>query len=100
MDKTDIDSMTAGRGMDVFITKMLMGKDIPPYSTDLKAAWEIVEMMISEGYDVEIEYNGSWYVAFTKYDENDSDWVLGGSTQEDQLPLAICKAALLTRVVG
>ena len=62
---------------------------VPPYSTDIKAAWEIVESLatkaesIGTGPIIEISHDGSWHCKFGVI-----------VTQAPTAPRAICEAFL------
>ena len=104
MTRNEILQMPAGREMDLLVAIRLMGEDasllkvnredsyfenhLPRYSTDIAAAWEVVEKM--QSFDLEMEYPGEWRASAMLAG---SDW---GQTISDQTaPLAICRAALL-----
>ena len=62
-------------------------------STDIQAAWEVVEKLVADGGGVQVHgYNGAWYVS--------SDRVKTYGTErrfiESSAPLAICRMALAT----
>jgi len=67
--------------------------EIPCYSTDIAAAWEVVEKFTKDKIDVNVQY------LFEGECDNGVDWncLIGESMLEaDTAPLAICRAALLT----
>lgn len=68
-----------------------------PYSTDIAAAWEVVERMCADGWEYEINSHYSVTARFGKghYEHWDSVWH-GPSVEEfaDTAPHAICLAAL------
>jgi hypothetical protein len=66
--------------------------DLPPFSTDIAAAWEVVEKLadgIHGGFDLVLDWDGGWEACFE---------IPGGqkvvSVNCDTAPLAICRAAL------
>jgi hypothetical protein len=63
------------------------------YSTDLAAAWEIVEHMRARDYRFACEdrlgTDGPWWVEFAT-----EEYELGGQAHERTFPLAVCWAAL------
>jgi hypothetical protein len=72
----------------------LRGVEIPRYSTDLAAAWEVVEFLRKEGFDFDC------FCSSTKLQEGWSEAVFTDQIDSVQakaetLPLAICRAALL-----
>ncbi|MGZ3770069.1 MAG: BC1872 family protein [Bdellovibrio sp.] len=101
--------MKVGRELDILIAEKVMGKDIslegpiplhfrlPNYSTDISAAWEVVEKMKSFK---------QWGAFRIKFDEFRKKWSVGwewrdhGSSSVDHeansesAPYAICLAAL------
>jgi len=69
---------------------------IHPYSTDIKAAWEVREHMKKNSFYGYINDCGSWYGALfskTTVDEN-GEHQQEGYAREKTAPLAICRAAL------
>ena len=107
MRRSDIDKMDAGEKMDKLISLRIVSKqlpastwrngrtvfmemvndelrDIPSYSTDIKAAWEVMEALPSPAvwktYD-------KWECLLDAH---------YGCAIEDTAPLAICRAALLS----
>ena len=116
MTREDIKNMLAGRGLDALIAEKVMGLTVdyefsepcilslrdkyddwgflPNYSTDISAAWEVVEKLCNEtGCDV---------VKVCKRDPEllRGEWSCnlgrGFEALGDTAPLAICRAALLT----
>ncbi len=71
---------------------------IPDYSTDISAAWEVVEKLISIGYMVDIQTHTRFHqVQLEKLvGETDSGgiWQGGESIEGQSAPHAICLAAL------
>lgn len=67
--------------------------DCPHYSTDISAAWLVVEKLNNEGYRIFIDNGNKWMCQFIVPDK----W----STQhpEDTAPMAICLAALKAKGV-
>jgi Phage ABA sandwich domain len=60
-------------------------------STDISAAWEVVEKMIANGFDdVTLDYTDGWTAFFSDYDERAAK-----TRTLPSAPLAICIAALL-----
>jgi len=62
-------------------------------SADISAAWQVVEKLISEGYDVRIDYDAEqqlWICHLTS--EKVEEW-----SKSKAAPEAICKASLLTK---
>jgi hypothetical protein len=91
MTREEILNMPAGREMDALIAEKVIDPDwvklknlCPHYSTDIAAAWELVEKMKyftlyrGDGY-WECEYSGQYLE----------------SIDAETAPLAICRAALL-----
>ena len=108
MTREEILNMPAGREMDALIAENVfnvfvhrlngsafsvsMLNEIPHYSTDISAAWEVVEKLHKENdiFDV-------WHEKDTGFDwwcevvNNGDGWNVNAKTA----PLAICRAALL-----
>ena len=103
----------AGRELNVLIAEKVMGLqgdgDIPPYSTDIAAAWTVVETMIRK----EGVYFGAPHfkhkhqnLASLGYPEGTVCWYCVINTKKlnkvvicaDTAPLAICRIALLWAV--
>lgn len=79
--------------------------DIPtwyslPFSTDILAAWQVVDIL-KENWDcVELIWDvGAWDIVLENY-ETHQKFYLGSEAGEtyEKLPEAICKAALLTKL--
>jgi hypothetical protein len=64
--------------------------EMPAYSTDISAAWEVVEKMKADGWEFYFEWKDEPWALF----END-ECLLDKYADADTVPLAICKAALL-----
>jgi len=103
MTRDEILNMEAGREMDELITQKVISNDgfwhgIKPYSTDISVAWQVVEKLCDEtGCDVvkvckrdpEL-LRGEWSCNFGR----------GAEAFGDSAPLAICRAALLTKLTS
>jgi hypothetical protein len=65
--------------------------EYPPYSSDIKCAWPVVEKLSKDGFEFQVwrEKNGKYNVEFAK----DFFYVFGFAESETA-PLAICLAAL------
>ena len=111
----NIDKMEAGRELDALVAERVMGLDVkitdwksdrygrykvkhyrvgnsflPEYSTDISAAWTVIEKMINLDYGIHMGLNkGNFEIAI--YPLGDSDWIY---ISAPTAPLAICKAAL------
>ena len=93
--------LKAGGYLDALIGEQVFGiaqdphgeaVEVPPYSTDIGAAWQIVEHLTSNGSDTFRCQNyddGTWDAWFHIYDMR-----CKGYAHADTAPLAICKAAL------
>lgn len=71
---------------------------VPAYSTDIRAAWEVVEKMASDGWTLDLQWKGEGRefshtaeASFTRW--NGADRQMGHSFS-DTAPTAICLAAL------
>jgi hypothetical protein len=122
MTRDEILNMKAGRETDVMVAEKVMGlrlelhlgkpatrtvKDkydkiriIPNYSTDISAAWEVVDFMETRCFSISITFvnpdrkSGTTreFSLLTKYQCSISN---GETVFAKQAPLAICRAALL-----
>jgi hypothetical protein len=121
MTKDEIMNMSAGQEMDTLVAEKVMKfhldyefadmlgaptvKELgdkydewgllPLYSTEIDAAWEVVEKLKDRWGIVNIEYSHSAPIArerWTAYFDIDFDGFMGFG---DTAPLAICRAALL-----
>lgn len=73
--------------------------DLAYYSTDIAAAWEVVEKLRERGLHLDInnrqacdgvdDMGGAWWAEFAS-----ADYAVGGQAFADTAPLAICRAAL------
>lgn len=102
LTREEIQGLLPGRELDELIAEQVMGwvsfrigHLIPNYSTDISAAWEVVENIMSMNLDVRI------YCVSMKINnlfdcvihEGDNNKVV--VSMQPSLPEAICKAALL-----
>lgn len=68
---------------------------VPPYSSEIAAAWEVVERLRAKGADVQIalcSYGHAWAVGFKPLAEGCELHAAGHVS--DSAPFAICMAAL------
>lgn len=120
LTREQIKKMEAGREMDQLIYDQIFRKayfehythmvpdgfdflNIPNYSTDISSAWDVVEKLIEDNFDLEgvekmhrLEYR-KWVCEFgygKNYQHQDTGWKAFATA--DTAPLAICRAALLT----
>jgi hypothetical protein len=108
-------SMPAGRDMDALVAEKLMGwkyhpkwnvftspnglendgSTIPNYSTDIAAAWKVVEKMTKiKGYGFSCDWVEPHYLIEFEFYTNPSN--LRFINIDSSIPIAICRAALLT----
>lgn len=73
---------------------------VPYYSTDIAAAWQVVEKMsrpdwawIIESFNLANEDKPRWFACF--WGDIDGELCSDASAEADTAPLAICRAALL-----
>jgi hypothetical protein len=103
----------AGRELDALVAVTLMGvtlvsedagirpaamsyqkpSEVLPYSTDVAAAWQVVERMRARGFALELHYEFGWSRQWVADFSNDG-WLSTGEQLGDTAPLAICRAAL------
>lgn len=86
----------AGRELDAEVAERGFGYGwraghTPPFSSDIAAAFQVVERMIADGWRVYIDgprfHDREWRVMFAK--DRTTTWA-----HAETLPLAICRAAL------
>lgn len=77
-------------------------RDLPHYSTDIAAAWQVVEKMMSEGFGYQVSGAATESACFRKlrddievYVSNNTDF--GGNGES--VPMLICLAALKAKGV-
>jgi hypothetical protein len=79
------------REIDVRVAREVMGEICRDYSTDITAAWSVVDKMRDEGYWMELigpmNPRDEWVARFVQI-----NWVEDASA--DTAPMAICLAAL------
>lgn len=75
------------------------------YSTDITAAWQVVELLSNDGYAPNLvnDDGGKWYLSFDGTQNLDPVTFVTAFTDTPELwcesaPLAICRAALLADV--
>lgn len=103
MTTEDVDKMEAGRELDLLIIKAVFGLEpqecmvgghprgctgnitYPPYSTDIAAAWQVVEKTRLFTHCDITQLDDKWAI---------SNWANDSSVEADTAPLAICRAAL------
>lgn len=81
---------------------------VPRYSSDISAAWEVAEKMMQKApanmwFCVwSIMDAARWVAGYMKYDESDGDvvWVEEASESAPTVPLAICRAAVMSASEG
>lgn len=91
--------MKPGRELDMLVAEKVMSLKplgrVPHYSTDISAAWEVVEKINSS--------KNKWTLNSLRCDPNDGKWQFGDIDRDgsiwpddkyDSAPLAICLAAL------
>jgi hypothetical protein len=69
---------------------------VPPYSTSIEAAWQVVERLVDDGWAVDVRHSTAWS-HFPEY-RWDCSLAVGAEMPRRELgptaPLAICLAAL------
>lgn len=102
MTRDEILNMPAGRKMDLLIARILYPEAtqliiMPKYSTDIAAAWEVVEFF-HPNFSVDLSYDDpqtveeiKWCCELCANKEPYDDF----EARADTAPLAICRAALL-----
>ena len=97
MTRDEILNIPAGRVLDALVDKYIiklayefpagMWNGLHTYSTDIAAAWQVVEKM--QSFELEMDYQGSWRACVNFPGE---EWY---SSIGDTAPITICRAALL-----
>ena len=87
----------ANRQADALIAEKVMRLELaspPPYTTNMDAAWQVVEALLDAGYEVVV-------LSTTKAHESKGRWTCaiarggaGAKASADTAALAICRAAL------
>ena len=99
-------NLKANRELDAAVAERVMGEewthispdrvwdDIPAYSTDISAAWQVVLKLVEMGYyvDIGVDEHGA-QVQLDKFGGRDINWILGESIRGKDAPEAICRAA-------
>lgn len=69
-------------------------RDVPPYSTDIAAAWEVVEWLSHNAEEVAVGHtNDGWDCDIWFFQQLENNHAIHGTSET--APLAICRAALL-----
>ncbi len=93
MSRDEILAMPAGREINALIAKnVIKSRRVKHYSTDIAAAWEVMEAMRKNG--VLSEYDSRFGYRFVFWDYTKNPQRPFEATAETA-PLAICRAALL-----
>lgn len=132
LTREQIEAMPAGPELDAAVAEHVMGSrpplarggnvwanpdgnpnyasQIPLYSTDIAAAWEVVEKMLAVGFSftyfdtANISSKPGVCAAFKlgvyPPKEGDADAFRGYGFREQSAPLAICRAALIAKLAG
>jgi hypothetical protein len=108
MTRDEILNMPAGREFDALIAENVMGEklhkrqdgvvhylDWTPYTTDTRAAWQVVKTMYARGFNTRIEMQGESRVTIwsKRMTERGPEPI---SAKNESVSLAICRAALIT----
>lgn len=107
MTNDEIDKLEVGFELDALVAEKIFndtpprGYGVPDYSTDIAAAWEVVEKMASKGFDAEVMSLSSGLPSVDDnhrcYCEFQVPWRIGFNRLRafaPTVPLAICRAAL------
>lgn len=106
--------MKTGRELDALVAEKVMGESsgythsrdndfvvtCSRYSTDISAAWLVVEKLRDIGWSVAVCGDNGWGCTFYKVHTNGSEYIWAtwkeshGPINADTAPLAICLAAL------
>lgn len=98
MEDKKIFAMEAGKALDDKVASKVMGGKTANYSKDIATAWKVVEKLKKMGWRIDImsskkreEVGGIKMIHGTPVSLS----YLAGNVESDNLPEAICKAALL-----
>ena len=95
MEWTAISKITPGISLDLIGTPPQGRPDlVPHFSTDISAAWEVVKEMSAKNYWCIMEIMSSR--CYTMFEEVKTKDKYQAEANVYELPLAICRAALLT----
>lgn len=90
----EIDALVASEVLGIWPKGRRANMSVPHYSTDIVAAWEVVEKMggvnTGGGFCLDISFDGGWIVNIGNHN----------STDEESAPTAICLAALKAKGVA
>lgn len=67
---------------------------VPRFSTDIAAAWEVVEKLKRLGYKIGIDSSPNDKSACVVMEDDNGDWISIAVETAETLPHAICRAAL------
>ena len=109
MTRDEIINMPAGRELDALVDKYIvklayefpagMWNGLHTYSTDIAAAWYVVEKMIDLKFESNIyidrAYLRPYVYTVTFYGEGEDGFRPRYQFEGEELPLTICRAALL-----
>lgn len=95
LTREQILNMEAGQELDALVAQRVMGWETLSrrFSTDIAAAWEVVEMMRADEWHFVIECNTTPEVVVKVYRAFEEPHYSGNWIKS--APLAICRAALL-----
>ena len=69
-------------------------RTVPKYSTDIAAAWKVVEELESRGYDVKYQSRGIGGIPRVTVQRPDESGAIHGAAEEETAAEAFCRAAL------
>lgn len=98
-ERTEAPTLTAGRALDALVAEKVMGFPFlpdftPDFSTDMGAAWKVVEAMVGPGMFFDIHVAGSGMCDTSIWVRDDVDVCIAEQTDIESAPLAICLAAI------
>jgi hypothetical protein len=100
MKPDDVDKLEAGREMDVLVGREIFGiirmSQADCYSTDIAAAWVVVEKLLAQDITLYLQCDEREYRAGERYWNGEWSIFADGETA----PLAICRFALLVLTVA
>jgi len=113
-----MNELEAGRELDALVAEKVMGwkklndtglswrspdegfSNLPYFSTDISAAWQVVEKMRETRWiEVHSTIDGEWAAFYTPIGTTDMNQAIHEYAKASTAPLAICRAALKAKGV-
>ncbi|WFB57488.1 hypothetical protein [Paenibacillus sp. BR1-192] len=98
MKREEILAMKPGEELDEIVSREIFGVEMiahVPYSSDISAAWEVVEKLRESHLYTDIRTCADFYEVWVQIPPFQEEHVQTETIAHPRLPYAICKAALL-----